>query len=153
MDDELSSAISTYLAATPETRLLKADEAELVRMEVARRFGFSVRQVWWWEHLPSPTESLAYSDGCEGLRLLSTVLPAGTQRAYLFATDDDPPPWLCVSGPPHALLDLVAQLRFFEFFIVDDGMTWIVFDTHHNTLVGYGESLVMGPGGSRRREL
>ncbi|HLL53150.1 MAG TPA: DUF6756 family protein [Myxococcaceae bacterium] len=146
MDTELATAISTYVATKPEIRLLKDGEAELVRTEVARRFEFSDQQAWWWEHVPSPVKSLAYSDG-EGLRLLSTVLPAETQRAYLFVTDDDPPPWLCVSGPPHALLELVAQQRFFEFFIVDEGMTWIVFDTHHNTLVGHGESLAMRSGG------
>ena len=142
MDAELSGAISSCVATRPETALLKADEAEVLRTEIAHRFGFSDRELWWWEHLGSPVRSVAYSDG-EGLRLLSAVLPPRTRRAFLFVTDDDPPPWLCVSGPPHALLDLVAQLRFFEFFILDEDMTWIVFDTHHNTLVGHGEALAM----------
>ena len=140
MDAELSAAISNYVIANGGTRVLVPDEAEFVRAQVARRFGFTDKQTWWWNYVPSPIKSVTYPDG-DGLRRLAEILPLGEQRLFLFTTDDDPPPWLCVSGPRQAVLDLVAELRFFEFFIVDEKMTWIVFDTHHNTLIGHGNEL------------
>ncbi len=144
MDGELAKAIGSGLSTNPEVLLLQQDEAERVRTQVARHFGFSDRQAWWWQNVSSTRKLLTYSAG-EGLELLSSLIPAGTQRTYVFVTDDDPPPWLCLSGPPQALLDLVAAQRFFEFFLVDEDMTWIIFDTHDNTFVGHGPSLANRP--------
>lgn len=144
MDQELCDGIRVYVAANPDLRLLNADETESLRKEVARRFGISDQQLWWWENLPLPTRSLAYSAG-EGLQLFLENVPSGTQMAFLFVTDDDPPPWVCVSGPPQALIGLLAQLRFVECFMVDEAVNWVIFDTHHNMLVGCGEALRMSP--------
>ena len=44
----------------------------------------------------------------------------------------------------------LEQLRFCEFFIVAEDLSWIVFDTHHNSLVGHGDSLGLLPAGSRQ---
>lgn len=145
MDSELSQAIGEYAAANHEIKLPKPDEAESLRVQVARRFGFSDAHTWWSEHVPAPARTVVYSAG-QGLQLLSAIIPAESGRILLFVTDDDPPPWACISGSRQALICLLGELRFFEFFMVDDRMNWIIFDTHHNTLVGHGESLTFPAG-------
>jgi hypothetical protein len=141
MDSELKEAINSYSDDHPQLRVLASDEAESIRTKVALRFGFREGQAWWWERLPPSSRSFAYSEG-EGLAQLMAMAPNRIEPVYLFVTDDDPPPWLCLSGPLQALVEMLNELRFFEYFIIDQSMRWIVFDTHHNALIAHGDGLV-----------
>ncbi len=48
---------------------------------------------------------------------------------------------------------MLAELPFFEYFITDDGMDWIVFDTHHDTLVAHGLQMATFEGGAEKAGL
>jgi len=140
MDDELVKSIRDYVFASREVMALDDDKAEKLRLLVADRFNLPRNHVWWWESLPKAAVCLSYGGGDEGLERLSTVLPAGASLR-LFATDDSLPPWPCVCGTSTALIDMLREQRFFEYFIVDPELNWIVFDTHHNVLMAYGHGL------------
>ena len=53
----------------------------------------------------------------------------------LVVTDESPPGIGAVRGTMSQLLDLVRGAPWFEFAVVPEDLSWIVFDTHHNTLV------------------
>jgi hypothetical protein len=137
MDTDLLAEITRELRRIPEARLVSSGEADALQQRVAQRFGLPVGRAWWWEHLRHPVTSRVYGQA-DGLSVLHESLPESALEPYLFLTDDNPPPWICVQGPGDALIRLLRELRFVECFLVDDSLSWIVFDTHHNSLVGQG---------------
>lgn len=134
---ELLKSIRRYLSEHPEIKVLEAEESERLRLLIASRFGLVTERTWWWERLPKEAVSLPYSDE-EGLDLLLNILPTPTAPFWLFVTDDNPPPWTCIYGTGTNLIEMLREQRFFEYFIVNAGLNWMVFDTHHNTLVMLG---------------
>ncbi len=109
MNAELMNEIQAHLSATPGLTVLDESAAAVLRSKVARRFAFPESSAWWWEHVPVPSRSFGYADG-GGLSLLSKIVPVGATRVYLFVTDDDPPPWLCLSGPPQLIMSMRVWL-------------------------------------------
>lgn len=137
MDQELLESIRSYVAACPGLRALTTDESERLRLLVCSRFAIDGETCWPWESVSGRALTLVYPDGA-GLDLLKWTLPPTADLLYLFVTDDELPPWGCVVGKLTELIEMLNEQHLFEFFIVDSGLTWIVFDTHHNTLVSYG---------------
>jgi hypothetical protein len=140
MDAEFLAELRGALDRVADVRLLASDEAEMIQNRVAERFGLPAQSCWWWERLPAPSMSIAYGQG-DGLDAVLAAVPAGTSEAYLLLSGDEPPPWPCVHGPVGGLVRLLRELPFMEFLVVDDSMDWILFDTHHNALVGHGVGL------------
>ena len=87
--------------------------------------------------MPEGASKIPY-DNEDSITLLLSIVPNPNEEAYLFVTDDEWPPWTGLRGGLSAIAAMLRELSFFEYFVVGLEMTWIVFDTHHNTLVGYG---------------
>lgn len=139
MDLELFQTITAHASTSPEIRVLDTEEAEQLSHLVAERFGFPLDRIWWWEVLPDDAVAVPY-EGQQGLDRLLEVLPY-QKELLLFVTDDMLPPWPCVSGTSMALVNMLRELRFFEYFVVDSELKWIVFDNHHNVLFALGRPL------------
>lgn len=140
MDIELLQSLEGLAAAMEDTKLLMSDQAEQLCLRIANHFGFPYTSLWWWEHLPKDAKAFSYN-GTEGLDQLLEMLPDASMPALMFATDDEPAPWPCVSGSCDSLVRIIREQRFFEYFIVDPQLKWIVFDTHHNVLIAFGDGL------------
>jgi hypothetical protein len=65
---------------------------------------------------------------------------------FLVITDDELPPWVVVSGAWNGVRHLLSEARFFEFFVVNTSLRWIVFDTHDNRLVVGGDRAALPRG-------
>ena len=119
--------------------MLAQEQADELRLAVARRFGFSGRSVWWWEEVEAGKSIIVeYGSGQDGLRILLTIL-RGAQQCLLFITDDDSPPWPCVRATAAYLADMLREQWFFEYLVVDEEFTTCVFDTHHNVIIALGD--------------
>lgn len=139
MDSELIEHLTSAANARSGLRVLTPADAERVRIAVASRFGFDPEKVWWWTSEGSRGQARRY-EGSDGLGELRRALAEMEAPLYLVATDDSGPPWLCIEGTAEALIELVGETRFFEYFVVDRELTQVVFDTHHNTLVLFGQT-------------
>lgn len=69
--------------------------------------------------------------------MLLKFLPDRTDL-ILIVTDEAPPSG-AVRGTAVQLIRLLRDCYGFEFAIVPADLEWIVFDTHHNVLVGAGQ--------------
>jgi len=139
VDEELLAELRALLSTKASLRELGASEAQGVVEEVGRRFVSQTDRVWWWESLKTESEVLAYEDS-DGLELHTELIP-DTDTVRLVVTDDEPGPWPVFEGEARAFWELLRDLRFFEYFVVSMDCRWIVFDTHHNTLVTTGAIL------------
>jgi hypothetical protein len=136
LDPELLAQIQAYVAANARLAMVAQEKANVLRERVADRFQFPESHLLWWECLPQSAEAIDY-EGEDGLMRLSNLLKGEQGEWQLFVTDNEPPPWPCVVGPPMELIEMVREQRFFEYFLVDKDLRRVIFDTHHNTLVVY----------------
>ena len=54
---------------------------------------------------------------------------------YLVVTNEQHYPWLVIAMPAGDVQGLLLELPYFEYFVFDDAMERVVFDTHHNSLI------------------
>jgi hypothetical protein len=97
---------------------------------------------WWWENFKEPTRSVKLSEP------LSTVADLlGPNEIYWFIVEaweagkKESAFWLYeMSG--QAILLILREVHFFEYYIVDRKMTWLLCENHHNFLIGVGDSIL-----------
>jgi hypothetical protein len=143
LDKDLQDSIARFVSSGDAdlTILAEAQAASLVG-EVAERFVDDPNALWWWDSLAEESWQIAYGD-TDGLEQIERLLEKETTPVYLVVTDDEHPPWLVVRGGLSEIIALLREQRVFEFFIVDESRSWVIFDTHHNCLIVAGrEKLV-----------
>lgn len=133
---ELKESLARFAGRRADLRVLDADETERLTWDVASRFVEDPSCLWWWESLLGVSQSIEYHG--DGLKLLSTLLAARSGELTLFVTDEQRPPWMALRGSRDALIELLGDHQSFEYFVVDDSLDWIIFDTHHDCLVIVG---------------
>jgi hypothetical protein len=141
MNDELLTSIRKAATTRQTVRPLLPDEAAATAAETAGRYVRDPRLTWWWTAIAVPFATLPYADR-NALSLIGELLGLTTApkipEGTLFVTDDSPQPWPAFVGPVSELLLLIAEQPYFEYFLVDPCLEWVVFDTHHNELVVVG---------------
>ena len=138
MTSELLEEVEKYLHQHPGLALVPSDVAETLLRRTRKGCLIALDSSWPWEGLRNPRVSLDYSGG-DGLVMLGRLLP-GSESLFLFITDERPPPWPCVEGHGESIVSLLENMWFFEYFIVPSDGAWIIFDMHHNLLLGAGDS-------------
>jgi len=136
MDSQLRDNILSVVDSTDRLRVLDAAEAQAAIAELGARFVEDTSVIWWWESLRPPTVRIPYGDA-DGLEWLLRLVP-DEATVRLAVTDDEAPPWLMVEGRIDALVEILRQLRIFEYWIAPAEAEWMVFDTHSNALVVAG---------------
>lgn len=136
IDEGLVAELSAICAADPRLVYLSAEATDDLLARVAARFRVDTSRLWWWEGIPN-ARSVPYAEG-QGLSELARLVVDPDGDLTLVVTGDEPPPWLGIAGPLPALLQLLNETPHFEFFVVDNELNWIVFDTHHDELVVSG---------------
>jgi hypothetical protein len=91
---------------------------------------------WWWSSLSVDSRVLDYGMG-DGLAALQRIT-ADWGPSVLIASDEKPRPWICVLGMPDILVELVRDVRNFEFAFVEASVRRFVVDTHLNKLIIHG---------------
>ncbi len=136
MNSDLRDDVLALARRTDGLRVLDGVEAQVATDGLGARFVEDKAAVWWWESLRPPSVHIAYGD-TDGLEALLRLIPKEA-TVRLAVTDDDPPPWLMVEGRIEALVEMLRNLRIFEFWIAPLDGEWVVFDTHVNSLVVAG---------------
>jgi hypothetical protein len=127
------------LSAAREAGLVVLEDQEFADLiqAIMQRYLTSPASRWWWNSLKVPSKTIDYGEQ-DGLAILLEVLPDRTDL-ILIVTDEALVPSGAVRGTAAQLNQLLRGCSFFEFAIVPADLEWIVFDTHHNVLVGAGQ--------------
>ena len=128
----LRTYLEQLVSSSADLRILSEEESTALTKRIADAFVADERAVWWWDALCVPSYQLPY--GHDRQELLNALLYR-ERRLFLAVTDDDPPPWTWIEGSSQAVLDLLGESPFFEYFLTDPTASWILFDTHHNQFV------------------
>jgi hypothetical protein len=136
---ELVQSIRAYVNRHPALTVLRAEEAERLRLAVAQSFELPAARCWWWECIPASHAFVDYPSGDVSAwrDRMQEMLSADDQPLWLFVTDDELPPWICVTGSRDSLIEMLMELPYVEYFIVNQQLSRILFDTHHNRLIAH----------------
>jgi hypothetical protein len=136
ISDEITSAAES-LALQSKLRKLSAQEAEQAISSAEKVFLSNPGSRWWWEAINNTlpisiaTTTLACSE------VLSAVCP--DQEAWLFASDDEFPPWPVFIGHSKDIAKILDECPYFEYLVVSPSLEWAVIENHHNTFFAVGE--------------
>lgn len=137
MDDELLQAIREYIINNNSIEELSHEDSLNAIGVVADKFIKDRKRVWWWETLLETPAILPY-EGNDGISLLLSMVNDAKTTVLLYITDDEIGPWPVFRGNLREIAEMILQLRFFEYFISDESFSWLIFDTHMNSLVVSG---------------
>ncbi|WP_421797850.1 hypothetical protein [Haliscomenobacter sp.] len=113
---------------------LTQDNTSLLLEQLRVAFNLNFNQLFLWETKVEKSSSWEYGDDWDSIfsKLLNQYFPSSV---YLVVTDDEFYPWVVNAGDKVSVIALLYQQQFFEYFIFDDLIEKILFDTHHNNLV------------------
>lgn len=125
------------LAEAAGPLLIRLDDAEgRARLASwARSFECEPDAVWWWASAMGRARVVDHDPESWGDLFAAELRQLGGDRVHLVLTDDDAPPWPVFELPKAAVTGLLAELPYFEFFLVSGDERSILFDTHHDQLV------------------
>lgn len=135
---DLEASVRDYVRRHEALELVLPTTLEELTETVAEAFVQDRDSLWWWDALAVRSASDSYGEN-DGLARVQDMLNGLAGRLFVVVTDDERPPWLGVRGKLQPLLMMLREHHFFEYFIVDESVSWILFDTHHNTLVLAGD--------------
>lgn len=133
-DQPLLDNIEMVLQEFPDCRILPEEEANVLVSRVAEKYNIDLRAIFPWE-MPGARALYPYDIPSSWELMLSSLLDIYAEVIYLVVTDEGPYPWQVIALPPEELIPLLLELPSFEYFVFDDAMERVVFDTHRSELV------------------
>ena len=130
---------------------LSNEEFQLVRLTKYKKIIASIVEkftilkktnvnMWWWNYFNEPVCSFYPKD-------VFKVLPnlIKNEETVWFVIEDERKKqehfWL-YEGKINAIISVLKELSFEEYYIVSKKLEWIVCENHHNLLIGSGEAIV-----------
>jgi hypothetical protein len=90
----------------------------------------------WWEHLKPSTTTWATG---KAFTHLPNLAADPLERCWLIAgLDDDDPQRVVVQCTPVDATAIIGECPAFEYALVDEDLTWIVIENHHDVLIAAG---------------
>jgi hypothetical protein len=137
VDSELISEIREAIKKIGDINEIEDVRAAELADAVAKTYLQDRSRVWWWEGLSNRPTVFEYGDELSW-PYVQSIVQNENQKIYLFVTDDDPEPWPVFTGSVVDIGRLLAELWRFEYFLTDQSFSWVIFDTHHNTIMVSG---------------
>jgi hypothetical protein len=133
MNKTLFKDIQVEIDKIKDCVILPDDEGNKLTLSLVDIFLFDIRQCWMWDN-KHYAEKYDYSDS-QWEPVLQGLLNKFNRMIFLVVTDDDFFPWKVLRLKKDDLLNLLGELPSFEYFIFDDAMKAVVFETHHNSFI------------------
>jgi hypothetical protein len=138
MDQELLDNMTALLEDVPSAGVLSPSEADGLLARLASGYELEVRQLFPWD-LAGARSVYAYDLPSSWELLFPPLLDQLQDAVYLAVTSEEGYPWAVVAMPSAYVVDLLLELPYFEYFIFDEGMDRVVYDTHQEMLAVFGK--------------
>jgi hypothetical protein len=134
MDQDLITEIKNFIE-TENLDCVVVSEHETANLveNLAKHFGFDLSHRYLWEGV-CMQERIAYND-YNWEKLMFKLFGKFQERVFLVVSDDDFYPWIIFNSKKELIINLLKAQRYFEYFIFDQSMSHVLFDTHDNQLL------------------
>jgi hypothetical protein len=135
MQNELVIAITSFTHSNNiRCNPLQEMDANRLINDLVNIFRLDLSQKYLWQGVEAA--AMSYSeDATVWMSLLLEQLDEFQEQIYLVVTDDEFYPWPVLNCFKEDLPRILSSQQFFEFFLFDQTMKCILFDTHANEFV------------------
>jgi hypothetical protein len=134
-NDDIRSALDKLGLSEAEFSRCDAVESTNLARVAEERFVVGAPRVWWMGFSP-PYQSRGYNGPAEWRTRLNEAIPDGTRKCWMISE-----PGSAATSPTVyvadacKVADVLGECRFFEYYLVDPNLDWIIADTDHNQIV------------------
>jgi hypothetical protein len=133
-EPELARYLRTSIACYTDAKFLTDTCLTDLLNRIAKTFVSDSSLRWWWTALKVPARIVKY-DGDGLAELKACAGKALNESVFLIVTDDENQPWIGINIQFGDAVKVISEGPYFEYFLTDQLVDWIVFDTHHNELI------------------
>lgn len=131
IEQEIEAAAKRIGIAEPRFRRCGADEARVIQQQAMARFVRGEPRAWWLA-LALPFDVFPYAD--DGLETVKTLVPQGNDHVW-FIPETEKPALAVYEGDVEAVLAVLGESFYFEYYLVGKSLDWFIADTDHNEVV------------------
>lgn len=130
--DELNEIISSEKIQGLE--FVRMNEWQWIMDKLANNFlshgKKSLDRIWLWDSIREPYTSYQPKDGVEEM---SSFL-SETDSYWFIASDEDGKYWV-LRGTGKSIVSALSETRYFEYYITNKEITWLICENHHGVIV------------------
>jgi hypothetical protein len=130
--DELNEVINSEKIQGLE--FLRMNEWQWIMDKLANNFlshgTKSLDRIWLWDSIREPYTSCQPKDGVEEL---SSFL-SESDSYWFIASDEDGKYWI-LEGTGKAIVSALSETGYFEYYITNKEITWLICENHHGVMV------------------
>ncbi|WMS86585.1 DUF6756 family protein [Pleionea litopenaei] len=130
--DELNEIISSEKIRGIE--FLRMNNWQWIMDKLAENFlshgKQSLERIWLWEAIEEPYASYQPDDGIEELNSLL----CHSDTYWFIASDEDGKYWV-LEGTGEAIVSVLSETRYFEYYITNKEISWLICENHHGVMV------------------
>jgi len=141
--DTINLAIENLHLPDEDFQLVRLTKYEPILQSILEKFtNLKPSQVnkWWWDSFLEPIYSFSSENIFDALPIL-----VDEKELVWFVIEDESKKlesyWL-YEGKIQAIISVLKELPFMEYYVVSKKLEWILCENHHNYLIGCGESIV-----------
>ena len=130
--DELNKVISTE--DIKGLTFLRISEWQWITNKLAENFlpkgKQSLERIWLWDSIKEPYTSYQPEDGV--LELKTIFSESGSY--WFIASEEDGKYWV-LEGTGRAIITTLSETRYFEYYITNKEITWLICENHHGIMI------------------
>lgn len=130
--DELNDVISS--ANIEGLEFLRMNDWQWIMHKLTDSFLSHGRQsldrIWLWDSIKEPYTSYQPENGIEELKFLLSE----SDSYWFIASDEDGKYWV-LEGSGKAIVSALFETRYFEYYITDKELSWLICENHHGVMV------------------
>ena len=130
--DELNKVISTE--DIKGLTFLRISEWQWIINKLAENFlskgKQSLERIWLWDSIKEPYTSYQPEDGV--LELKTILSESGSY--WFIASEEDGKYWV-LEGTGRAIITTLSETRYFEYYITNKEITWLICENHHGIMI------------------
>ena len=123
---ELSAALISEGLSSSETE----DKGRVISL-IEKKFILGTPRAWW-SSLVNKPEVYAFPDN-SGYQHLLEIIPDGGDKVW-FVVDDDEEEFVFFI-PLNKVQSIIEGCRFFEYYVVDEGFSWMLAENDHGDIL------------------
>lgn len=131
--DEIQSASKRLGLASGELVLLAPADSDRAYRAALHQFVGTEDRRWWWEAFREPGVSVPFPAG-DRWRKLPSIVPNPSEPAWFIAEDDQLPQYPVFETSAEVAARVIGECYGFEYYMVAKDFSWLVCETHHNSL-------------------
>jgi len=130
--DELNDVISSE--KIQDLEFIRMNDWQWIMDKLAGSFlshgKKSLERIWLWDSIKEPYKSYQPDDGIGELKSLLNE----SESYWFIASDEDGKYWV-LEGTGKALVKVLSETRYFEYYITDKAISWLICENHHGVMV------------------